>query len=67
MRLDGQGDIKGTKSVAWEIDKDTPDVGSPLLSSGRIYFFKDKAGVLTCGDAATASLTLVLSEYQVCR
>lgn len=53
MRLDGQGDIKGTKSVAWEIDKDTPDVGSPLLSSGRIYFFKDKAGVLTCVDAAT--------------
>jgi outer membrane protein assembly factor BamB len=53
FRLDGRGDIKGTKSVAWEIDRDTPDVGSPLLSAGRIYFYKDKAGVLTCVDAAT--------------
>lgn len=53
MKLDGRGDIKGTKHVAWEIDKDTPDVGSLLLSSGRIYYFKDKAGVLTCVDAAT--------------
>lgn len=53
LRLDGRGDIKGTKHVAWEIDKDTPDVGSLLLSSGRIYYFKDKAGILTCVDAAT--------------
>jgi outer membrane protein assembly factor BamB len=55
MKLDGRGDIKGTKNVAWEIDKDTPDVGSFLLSSGRIYYFKDKAGVLTCVDAATGT------------
>jgi outer membrane protein assembly factor BamB len=53
FRLDGRGDIKGTKSVAWEIDRDTPDVGSLLLSSGRIYFYKDKVGVLTCVDATT--------------
>ncbi|MBS0204913.1 MAG: PQQ-like beta-propeller repeat protein [Planctomycetes bacterium] len=53
LRLDGRGDIKGTKNVAWEIDRDTPDVGSLLLSSGRVYFYKEKAGVLTCVDAAT--------------
>jgi len=53
LRLDGRGDIKGTKNVAWEIDKDTPDVGSLLLSSGRIYYFKDKSGLLTCVNAAT--------------
>ena len=53
LRLDGRGDIKGTKHVAWEITKDTPDVGSLLLSAGRIYYFKDKVGVLTCVDAAT--------------
>ena len=53
FRLDGQGNIKGTKSVAWEIDHDTPDIGSFLLTSGRIYFFKDKSGILTCVDAAT--------------
>lgn len=53
MRLEGRGDIKGTNNVAWEIDRDTPDVASLLLSSGRIYYYKDKAGVVTCVDAAT--------------
>ena len=53
FRLDGQGDIQGTKSVAWTIDQDTPDIGSPLLSAGRIYFHKAKSGQLSCVDAAT--------------
>lgn len=56
LRLDGRGNIKGTKSVAWEIEKDTPDVGSLLLSSGRIYYFKEKTGVLTCINAVTGEL-----------
>ena len=53
FRLNGRGDIKGTKQVAWTIDHDTPDIGSPLLSSGRIYFHKGKTGQLSCVDAAT--------------
>ena len=53
FRLNGLGDIKGTKSVAWTIDKDTPDIASPLLSSGRIYFHKGKTGQLSCVDAVT--------------
>lgn len=54
FRLDGEGDIKGTKSVAWTITSpDTPDIGSPLLSNGRIYFHKGKTGMLSCVDAAT--------------
>lgn len=53
FHLDGKGDIKGTKNVAWTIDRDTPDIGSPLLSSGRIYFHKGKSGQLSCVDAAT--------------
>ena len=53
FRLNGQGDIQGTKNVAWTIDRDTPDIGSPLLSSGRIYFHKGKTGLLSCVDAAT--------------
>src|SRR5262249_52607704 len=28
-------------------------VSSMLLTSGRIYFYKDKSGILTCVDAAT--------------
>jgi len=53
FRLDGKGDIKGTESVRWVIDRDTPDIASLLLSSGRLYFHKGKSGLLSCVDAAT--------------
>lgn len=50
---DGSGDIEGSDKVLWAIDRDTPDIASPLLSGGRIYFHKGKSGMLTCVDAAT--------------
>jgi outer membrane protein assembly factor BamB len=53
FRPDGRGDIEHTENVAWTIDRDTPDIASPLLSSGRIYFHKGKSGLLSCVDAAT--------------
>ncbi len=53
FKLDGKGNIEGTDSVAWTINRDTPDIASPLLSNGRIYFYKGKSGILTCLDAAT--------------
>ena len=53
FRLDGKGDIEKSKSVAWVIDRDTPDIASPLYSSGRVYFYKGKSGMLSCVDAAT--------------
>ncbi len=53
FRLDGHNDIEDSKSVAWVIDRNTPDIASLLLSSGRIYFYKGKNGVLSCVDAAT--------------
>jgi outer membrane protein assembly factor BamB len=53
FRLDGRGDIEGTDSVVWTIERDTPDIASPLLSSGRLYFYKGKTGLFSCVDAAT--------------
>ncbi|QEG41889.1 outer membrane protein assembly factor BamB family protein [Roseimaritima ulvae] len=53
FRLDGRGDLQGTDRVAWTIERDAPDIGSLLLSEGRIYFYKQRAGILTCVDAAT--------------
>ncbi len=53
FRLNGEGDIQGTDKVAWVIDRDAPDITSPLLSSGRLYFHKGKSGQLSCVDAAT--------------
>ena len=53
FRLDGKGDIKGTDKVVWSVNRDTPDVASPLLSNGRVYFYKGKTGILSCLDAKT--------------
>ncbi|MGB7345995.1 MAG: PQQ-binding-like beta-propeller repeat protein [Pirellulaceae bacterium] len=53
FRLNGSGDIENTDKVAWTISRDCPDIASPLLSGGRLYFYKGKSGILTCLDAAT--------------
>ena len=53
FRPDGKGDIEGTQHVVWTTNRDTPDIASLLLSSGRLYFHKGKTGILTCVDAAT--------------
>lgn len=53
FRLDGNGDIEGTDKVAWSVNRDTPDVASPLLSDGRLYFYKARNGILSCVDAKT--------------
>lgn len=53
FRPDGKGDIEGTDRVVWSIDRDTPDIPSPLLSEDRLYFLKAKSGILSCVDAPT--------------
>ena len=53
FELDGNGDLQGTDKVVWTIKQDTPDIASPLLSQGRIYFHKGKNGALSCVDAET--------------
>ena len=53
FRLDGQGDIENTSNVVWTQTRDTPDVASPLLSNGRLYFYKGRTGLLSCVDATT--------------
>lgn len=51
FRLGGEGDIEGSKNVAWSVSRDTPDIASPVLSGGRIYFHKGKSGAISCFDA----------------
>jgi outer membrane protein assembly factor BamB len=53
FRTTGSGDIESGESVVWTVSRDTPDIASPLLSDGRLYFHKGKTGLLTCLDAAT--------------
>ncbi|MEO0415029.1 MAG: PQQ-binding-like beta-propeller repeat protein, partial [Verrucomicrobiota bacterium] len=56
INLVGQGDIEGTDDVIWSTKDDTPDIASPLLSEGRLYFYKGKTGILSCLDAATGKV-----------
>lgn len=49
----GRGDVEGTDNVIWSIKRDTPDIASPVLSNGRLYFHKGKTGVMTCVDAVS--------------
>ncbi len=51
--LAGDGNLSGGKSVLWTHNQDTPDVASPLLSGNRLYYYKQKTGLLTCVDAST--------------
>jgi outer membrane protein assembly factor BamB len=55
FKLGGQGDLRETSSLVWSINQDTPDVPSPILSNGRIYFFKGRTNALTCVDAKTGT------------
>jgi outer membrane protein assembly factor BamB len=53
FRLDRRGDLQGTDGVVWTIERDTPDVPSPLLSGRRLYFLAGRRGSLSCLDAPT--------------
>ena len=53
FRPDGSGDIANSSSVVWTQSKNTPDIASPLLSNGRLYYYKAKTGILSCFDAAS--------------
>lgn len=54
--LTGRGDLAGTPAVLWTRDANTPDVASPLLSGGRLTFYKEKTGLLSCVDARTGQV-----------
>jgi len=56
FRMDGHGDIANTDHVVWTTNRDAPDIASPLLSNGRLYFHKGKSGMLSCLDARTGKV-----------
>ena len=53
FKLDGKGDIQGTEKIVWTLQRDTPDIGSPVLSGNRLYFYKAKTGNLSCYNVKT--------------
>ncbi len=53
IKLGGSGDITGTDSILWRVDRDTPYVPTPLISGNRLYYFKGNNAQLTCLDIRT--------------
>lgn len=51
IRVDGTGDVSETH-VAWMHDKQVPEISSPVIAGGEIYFVS-ALGVATCLDAQT--------------
>jgi len=60
--LSGRGDLAGGPQVLWTYKKDTPDVASPLLSGDRLYFYKEKTGLLTCLNATSGQVHYATSR-----
>jgi outer membrane protein assembly factor BamB len=54
IRTGGSGDVTESH-VAWEYDKQVPEISSPIVALSEIYFVSGK-GVLTCLDATTGQL-----------
>jgi outer membrane protein assembly factor BamB len=50
---EARGDISGSSAIAWNIDRDTPYVPSPLLYDGLLYLLKSNSGILSVLDAKT--------------
>jgi len=50
---DARGNLDGTNSIVWSLDRDTPYVPSPLLYEGILYFLKSNNGILTAVDHKT--------------
>jgi outer membrane protein assembly factor BamB len=60
--LSGRGKLESSKHLLWSQNKDTPDVASPLLSGGRLYYYKEKTGLLTCVEAKSGKTLYAASR-----
>ncbi|NQU21332.1 MAG: PQQ-like beta-propeller repeat protein [Candidatus Nealsonbacteria bacterium] len=48
ISLDSSGDLTDSNQIAWQRDRGTPYVPSPVLHDGLLYFLKSCNGILTC-------------------
>jgi outer membrane protein assembly factor BamB len=57
IRLGRTGDLTNNpEAIAWSYGTKTPYVPSPLLSEGRLWFFSQNTGLLSCLDAKTGDV-----------
>ncbi|MBC8356847.1 MAG: PQQ-binding-like beta-propeller repeat protein, partial [Planctomycetes bacterium] len=62
LQLDAEGDISGSDSIIWSIDKGTPYVPSPVLYDGLLYFTQSNQGILTAVDSENGDIVIERSR-----
>jgi len=55
IKLGHSGDLTGTDAVAWEVDRYTPYVPSPLLHGENLYMLWGFRGKISCLNAKTGA------------
>lgn len=58
LPLDQRGDLSDSDKIAWQHNRSTPYIPSPLLYDGWLYFTQTNSGVLSILDAATGKAIL---------
>ncbi len=58
IRLGRTGDLTDTDAIAWRCTSKTPYVPSALLEGGRLWFFSNNTGILSCLDAKTGKVLI---------
>lgn len=56
LKPGGEGDLTGRDEfLHWRLDRGAPDVASPLVHNGRVWFFREN-GVVLCCNASDGDL-----------
>jgi len=64
VELGRTGDLSGTDAIAWEVDRDTPYVPSPLLYGDKIYFLSVNNPILSCYQAETGKPNFIAQKLE---
>lgn len=62
LPLDAKGDISGSDSIIWSLDKGTPYVPSPLLYDGLLYFTQSNQAILTAVNSENGDTVIQRSR-----
>ncbi|MEM7146295.1 MAG: PQQ-binding-like beta-propeller repeat protein [Verrucomicrobiota bacterium] len=55
IQLGHTGNLTATDAISWELDRNTPDIPSLLLSNDRLFFLARNSGMISCLDALTGT------------
>jgi outer membrane protein assembly factor BamB len=56
--LSSSGDLREFNGIAWSHTEGTPQIATPVLVGDRLFFTKDRAGIMTCLNAHTGEVIM---------